>query len=189
MKSTLEPLPYDGACSVRAMLEGLRDEFGWSPVCEGGNIIGLERAGAHVSLEPGGQLELSGAQLRTIHETCDEANTHLDEVRAVADRIGAGFIGLGASPDWNHAQMPVMPKGRYRLMTEYMDRVGSLGTQMMYRTCTIQVNLDFSSEIRHGPQTPGCPGTAAGRHGTVRQFGSIRRQAVRAPELAVPGLA
>ena len=146
VKSTLEPLPYDGDCSIRAMLEGLKDGFGWSAVNEGGNVIGLERNGAHVSLEPGGQLELSGAQLRTIHETCDEANTHLEEVRAVADRIGAGFIGLGASPDWSHDQMPMMPKGRYRLMTDYMGRVGKLGTQMMYRTCTIQVNLDFSSE-------------------------------------------
>ena len=146
VKSTLEPLPYDGPCSVRAMLEGLRDEFGWSPISEGGNIIGLERDGANVSLEPGGQLELSGATLRTIHETCDEANAHLREVQAVADRIGAGFIGLGASPDWSHSQMPMMPKGRYRLMTDYMGRVGKLGTQMMYRTCTIQVNLDFASE-------------------------------------------
>ena len=146
VKSTLEPLPYDGPCSIRAMLEGLRDEFGWSPISEGGNIIGLERDGANVSLEPGGQLELSGATLRTIHETCDEANAHLREVQAVADRIGAGFIGLGASPDWSHSQMPMMPKGRYRLMTDYMGRVGKLGTQMMYRTCTIQVNLDFASE-------------------------------------------
>ena len=142
----LTPLPYDGTCSVLKVLEGLRDGFGWRPVEEGGNIIGLERDGANVSLEPGGQLELSGAQLKTIHETCDEANRHLDEVRSVAERIGAGFIGLGASPDWRHDQMPMMPKGRYRLMTDYMDRVGRLGKQMMYRTCTIQVNLDFESE-------------------------------------------
>ncbi|MDE2792989.1 MAG: glutamate--cysteine ligase [Paracoccaceae bacterium] len=146
VRDGLTPLPYDGPCSVRAMLEGLRDGFGWSPLEENGNIIGLERDGANVSLEPGGQLELSGAQLRTIHETCDEANRHLDEVRTVADRIGAGFIGLGASPDWTHDQMPMMPKGRYRLMTDYMDRVGTHGKQMMYRTCTIQVNLDFRSE-------------------------------------------
>ncbi len=142
----LTPLPYDGACSVLAVLEGLRDGFGWRPVEESGNLIGLERDGANISLEPGGQLELSGAQLTTIHETCDEANRHLDEVRTVAGRIGAGFIGLGASPDWLHDQMPMMPKGRYRLMTDYMDRVGKLGKQMMYRTCTIQVNLDFESE-------------------------------------------
>jgi glutamate--cysteine ligase len=140
------PLPYDGPCSIRAMLAGLRDRFGWRPVEEAGNIIGLERNGANVSLEPGGQLELSGAPLRTIHETCDEVNGHLAEVKAIGDAIGAGFIGLGAAPEWTAEQMPVMPKGRYALMTRYMGRVGTHGTQMMYRTCTVQVNLDFASE-------------------------------------------
>ncbi len=145
-KDSLKPLPYDGPRSIRAMLEGLRDAFGWNPVLEGGNIIGLEKDGANVSLEPGGQLELSGAMLETIHQTCDEVNQHLKEVQTVADRIGAGFIGLGAAPIWRHEDMPMMPKGRYRLMTDYMGRVGTHGTQMMYRTCTVQVNLDFSSE-------------------------------------------
>ncbi len=140
------PLPYEGPCSVKAMLEGLRDEFGWTPVLEAGNIIGLEKDGANVSLEPGGQLELSGAPLENIHQTCDEANEHLREVKQVADRIGAGYIGLGAAPEWTHDQVPMMPKGRYRLMTNYMDRVGTHGKQMMYRTCTVQVNLDFASE-------------------------------------------
>jgi glutamate--cysteine ligase len=143
---TLQPLPYDGPRSIRAMLEGLRDRFGWTPVLEQGAIIGLEKDGANVSLEPGGQLELSGAMLETIHQTCDEVNAHLAEVQAVADTIGARFIGLGAAPIWRHADMPVMPKGRYRLMTDYMGRVGTHGTQMMYRTCTVQVNLDFASE-------------------------------------------
>ena len=141
-----KPLPYEGACSIRAMLEGLRDRFNWSPVEEAGKIIGLTKDGANVSLEPGGQLELSGAPLETIHQTCDEVNVHLTEVQAIADEIGAGFIGLGASPDWRHEDMPMMPKGRYRLMTDYMGRVGTHGTQMMYRTCTVQVNLDFASE-------------------------------------------
>ena len=145
-KDTLKPLPYDGDRSIKAMLEGLRDGFGWDPVLEGGNIIGLEKDGANVSLEPGGQLELSGAPLETIHETCDEVNEHLREVQTVADRIGARFIGLGAAPIWTHDQMPMMPKGRYRLMTDYMDRVGTMGKTMMYRTCTVQVNLDFASE-------------------------------------------
>ena len=140
------PLPYDGPRSIRAMLEGMRDAFGWNPVLEGGNIIGLEKDGANISLEPGGQLELSGAPLENIHQTCDEVNEHLREVRSVADRIGVGFIGLGAAPEWTHEQMPMMPKGRYRLMTDYMGKVGTHGTQMMYRTCTVQVNLDFSSE-------------------------------------------
>ena len=145
----LMPLPYEapaGQPSVKAMLEGLQSRFGWSPVLEAGNIIGLERDGANVSLEPGGQLELSGAPLETIHQTCDEVNSHLAEVKAVADDLGAGFIGLGAAPVWTQDQMPMMPKGRYRLMTDYMGRVGTLGTQMMYRTCTVQVNLDFASE-------------------------------------------
>ena len=143
---TLNPLPYDGPRSIKAVLEGLRDRFGWSPVLEGGKIIGLEKDGANVSLEPGGQLELSGAPLETIHQTCDEVNQHLREVRSVADEIGVGFIGLGAAPIWSHEQMPVMPKGRYALMTDYMDRVGTMGKTMMYRTCTVQVNLDFASE-------------------------------------------
>ncbi|MCC5992785.1 MAG: glutamate--cysteine ligase [Rhodobacteraceae bacterium] len=145
-RDTLNPLPYDGPRSIRAVLEGLRDRFGWTPVLEGDKIIGLEKDGANVSLEPGGQLELSGAPLETIHQTCDEVNQHLREVRSVADEIGVGFIGLGAAPIWTHEQMPVMPKGRYALMTDYMDRVGSMGKSMMYRTCTVQVNLDFASE-------------------------------------------
>jgi len=145
-EDTLKPLPYDGPRSIRAVLEGLRDGFGWAPVLEGGHIIGLTKDGANVSLEPGGQLELSGAPLETIHQTCDEVNLHLHEVKTVADRIGVRFIGLGAAPIWGQDEMPVMPKGRYRLMTDYMDRVGTHGKQMMYRTCTVQVNLDFSSE-------------------------------------------
>ena len=148
-QSDLMPLPYEapaGQPSIKAMLEGLREAFGWTPVLEAGHIIGLERNGANVSLEPGGQLELSGAPLETIHQTCDEVNQHLAEVKTIADKMGAGFIGLGAAPIWHQDQMPMMPKGRYRLMTDYMGRVGTLGTQMMYRTCTVQVNLDFASE-------------------------------------------
>ncbi len=145
-RDTLRPLPYDGPRSVRAVLEGLADRFGWTPVFEGESLIGLSRDGANISLEPGGQLELSGAPLRTVHETCAEVNEHLREVRTVADALGVGFIGLGAAPIWRHEDMPVMPKGRYRLMTDYMRKVGSHGLQMMYRTCTVQVNLDFASE-------------------------------------------
>ncbi len=145
-EDTLLPLPYEGPRSIRAMLEGLQQAFDWTPVLEQGNIIGLEKDGANVSLEPGGQLELSGAPLETIHGTCDEVNAHLRDVKHVADKIGARFIGLGAAPEWTHAQMPMMPKGRYRLMTDYMQRVGTHGRQMMYRTCTVQVNLDFGSE-------------------------------------------
>ena len=145
-KDDLKPLPYDGPTSIKAMLEGIGQRFGWEPVLEGDNIIGLHKDGANVSLEPGGQLELSGAPVETIHQTCDEVNAHLAEVKSVADDMGAGFIGLGAAPIWHQDEMPMMPKGRYRLMTDYMGRVGTLGKQMMYRTCTVQVNLDFASE-------------------------------------------
>ncbi len=145
-KDTLAPLPYEGERSIHAVLSGLRDQFGWAPVEESGHLIGLEKDGANVSLEPGGQLELSGAPLETIHETCDEVNDHLAQVKAVADRIGVGFIGLGAAPHWSHDQMPLMPKGRYKLMDGYMRKVGTMGVDMMRRTCTVQVNLDFASE-------------------------------------------
>ncbi|MFC3059863.1 glutamate--cysteine ligase [Paenirhodobacter populi] len=142
----LAPLPYEGETSIRAMLEGLRDRFGWEPVDEQGKLIGLTRNGANVSLEPGGQLELSGAPLATLHETRDELENHLSEVAAVGQPIGAEFIGLGAAPVWTADEMPVMPKGRYRLMNDYMGRVGTMGRTMMFRTCTVQVNLDYASE-------------------------------------------
>ncbi|MEL6587473.1 MAG: glutamate--cysteine ligase [Pseudomonadota bacterium] len=145
-EDTLQPLPYDGPRSIKAILEGLRDRFGWDAVEEGGNIIGLTKGGANVSLEPGGALELSGAPLVSIHETCDEVNSHLKEVQAISDDIGAGFIGLGAAPTWSHDEMPLMPKGRYKLMDAYMQKVGTMGRSMMRRTCTVQVNLDFASE-------------------------------------------
>ncbi|UWR45475.1 glutamate--cysteine ligase [Phaeobacter inhibens] len=145
-KDSLKPLPFEGARSIVAVLEGLRDRHGWSEVREGGHLIGLEKDGANVSLEPGGALELSGAPLETIHETCDEVNTHLREVKDIADEIGVGFIGLGAAPIWSHEEMPLMPKGRYKLMDAYMGKVGTMGRTMMRRTCTVQVNLDFGSE-------------------------------------------
>ena len=146
LTDTHAPLPYDGPRSVRAILEGLRDRFGWSEVQEGGKIIGLTRNGANVSLEPGGQLELSGAMMANVAQTDAETRQHLREVAEVAAPMGVGFMALGAAPIWRHDEMPMMPKGRYRLMTDYMGRVGTHGTQMMYRTCTVQVNLDFSSE-------------------------------------------
>ena len=145
-QDSLRPLPYEGERSIHAVLSGLRDRYGWAPVEEGGKLIGLEKDGANVSLEPGGALELSGAAVETIHHTCDEVNDHLREVRSVADEIGVKFIGLGAAPVWTHDEMPLMPKGRYKLMDAYMDKVGTMGKVMMRRTCTVQVNLDFASE-------------------------------------------
>ena len=145
-KETLSPIPYNGNRSVLAILKGLEREYGWKPIKENNSIIGLSKNGANVSLEPGGALELSGAQLQTVFQTCDEVNEHLLEVKSIADKLNIGFIGLGAAPHWKHDEMPMMPKGRYKLMSEYMDKVGTMGKSMMFRTCTVQVNLDFSSE-------------------------------------------
>jgi glutamate--cysteine ligase len=140
------PLPYAGPRSISAIFSALEARYGWAPVREGENVIGLTRDGANISLEPGGQFELSGAPLASAVEVAAELKLHLDEVRSVADPMGVRFMGIGAPPDWTHDQMPVMPKGRYRLMTDYMGRVGTHGTQMMYRTATVQVNLDYGSE-------------------------------------------
>ena len=140
------PLPYAGERSISALFAGLEAQFGWAPVREGENIIGMTREGANISLEPGGQFELSGAAVANLHETDVETRLHLDEVAELAMPLGIRFMGIGAAPDWTGDQMPVMPKGRYRLMTDYMGRVGTHGTQMMYRTCTVQVNLDYASE-------------------------------------------
>ncbi len=139
------PLPYEGDCSIKTMLEGLQ-RFDWEPVLEDGNIIALKRDGASVSLEPGGQLELSGAPLEYVHQTCGEVNRHLREVKEVADEMGAGFLSLGFRPDTKLEDVPVMPKGRYGIMRAYMPKVGTHGLEMMFRTCTVQTNLDFSSE-------------------------------------------
>lgn len=145
-KDSLLPLPYEGDRSILAVLSALRDRHAWQELREGDKLIGLTKEGANISLEPGGALELSGAPLETIHETCDEVNVHLKEVKDIADEIGVGFIGLGAAPTWMHEQMPLMPKGRYKLMDAYMGKVGSMGRTMMRRTSTVQVNLDYASE-------------------------------------------
>jgi glutamate--cysteine ligase len=139
------PMPYEGERGVRAMLEGLR-EFGWEPIMEGENIIGLKGGGAAISLEPGGQLELSGAPLENLHQTCEEIHAHLYQVETVARRLGVGFLGVGSSPRWSLKETPIMPKGRYAIMRRYMQEVGTRGLDMMFRTTTIQVNLDYSSE-------------------------------------------
>lgn len=141
----LTPLPYEGSCGIHAMLSGLQ-RFGWAPVEENGYLIALKRDGASVSLEPGGQLELSGAPLEHVHQTCREVSQHLREVKDVADEMGAGFLSLGFRPDTKLEDVPVMPKGRYGIMRAYMPKVGTHGLEMMFRTCTVQTNLDFGSE-------------------------------------------
>ncbi|MGB6537177.1 MAG: glutamate--cysteine ligase [Xanthobacteraceae bacterium] len=142
------PVPYEGPRGIRALLEGMQYILGWEPIVEGANIIGLYdvTGGGAITLEPGGQFELSGAQVETVHQTARELMAHLAQVREVAQPLHIGFLGIGMAPRWARAEMPTMPKGRYRIMAAYMPKVGSLGLDMMYRTCTVQTNLDFSSE-------------------------------------------
>ena len=141
----LRPPTFDGERGIEALLKGLT-RFGWTPFEEHGRVIALTQGMASVTLEPAGQLELSGAPVETIHDTCREVGTHLNEVRQVADELGLGFLGMGFQPKWRRDEMPWMPKGRYKIMREYMPKVGSLGLDMMTRTCTVQVNLDYASE-------------------------------------------
>ncbi len=136
---------YDEPGGIRDLLAELT-QFGWQPVEEGGKVIALSGADGTVSLEPAGQLELSGAPLENLHQTCAETGRHLQQVKAVGEKLGLGFLGLGMWPDKARADLPVMPKGRYAIMLNHMPRVGSMGLDMMLRTCTIQVNLDYSSE-------------------------------------------
>jgi glutamate--cysteine ligase len=142
------PVPYEGRHGIRALLDGMQMLLGWDPIMEGDHPIGLFDVthGGAISLEPGGQFELSGAPVATVHQTWGELTAHLVQLREVATPLGIGFLGLGMTPTWRRDQIPAMPKGRYRIMTNYMPKVGSLGLDMMYRTCTVQVNLDFSSE-------------------------------------------
>ncbi|MEQ8804543.1 MAG: glutamate--cysteine ligase [Rhodospirillales bacterium] len=143
---TLRPLTYDGEPGVRQMLDALT-RFGWTPVLEKGNVIALSKPDrSSISLEPAGQLELSGAPVETIHQTCGEVTEHLKQVKTVAGELGIGFLGLGYNPKWTREDMPWMPKGRYAIMREYMPTRGGLGLEMMQSTCTVQVNLDFNSE-------------------------------------------
>jgi glutamate--cysteine ligase len=142
------PVPYGGERGIRALLEGMQRTLGWDPILDDERVIGLvEPTGqGAISLEPGGQFELSGAPLETIHQTCREGNAHLAQLREIAEPLGIRFLGLGGSPKWRLSETPKMPKSRYEIMTRYMPKVGTKGLDMMYRTCTIQVNLDFESE-------------------------------------------
>jgi glutamate--cysteine ligase len=144
-RKTLRRLPYDGANGIGALLRGMQ-RFGWQPVEENGNVIALTMDACNISLEPGGQFELSGAPVETIHKTCDEVQTHLKQVKVVGDELGIGMLGMGFDPKWARADIAWMPKGRYKIMGAYMPKRGKLGLDMMLRTCTVQVNLDFASE-------------------------------------------
>ena len=136
---------YDEKCGIRDILMATQ-EFGWEPVEENGNVIAMSGDDGTISLEPAGQLELSGAPLENLHETCNETGRHLNQVKQIGEKCGVGFIGLGMWPDKTREELPVMPKGRYGIMMRHMPTVGDLGLDMMLRTCTIQVNLDYSSE-------------------------------------------
>jgi len=150
----LTPVPYEGENGIRALMEAMIQRYGWEPILEGEHIIALKRPDSEsngtitgtISLEPGGQFELSGAPLVNIHETAAETEQHLNEVLDIGEDLGIGFLGLGFSPKWTLAETPRMPKQRYGVMTRYMPQVGKGGLDMMYRTATIQVNLDFASE-------------------------------------------
>ncbi len=147
---TLTPVPYDGERSISALMHALISRFGWDPIMEGDKVIALKREGCeicgNISLEPGGQFELSGGAVDTLHATAAETRGHLRQILSVGEPLGIGFIGLGFSPKWTLAETPHMPKQRYAIMTNYMPTVGSYGLDMMYRTATIQVNLDFANE-------------------------------------------
>ena len=144
--SDLKPLTYDGEDGIRELLTRLT-RFGWEPVYEGENVIALSsKDGSSVSLEPAGQVELSGAAVENIHQTCDEVSSHLHQVKAIAKEMGIGFVGLGYRPKWPVDDIPWMPKGRYQIMRDYMPKRGNFGLEMMKSTCTVQVNLDFCSE-------------------------------------------
>jgi glutamate--cysteine ligase len=136
---------YDEPGGIKDLLLAMQ-EFGWKPVEEGGKVIAMSGSDGAISLEPAGQLELSGAPLETLHETCNETGRHLQQVKAIGEKTGTGFLGMGMWPDKTRAELPIMPKGRYKIMLDHMPRVGNLGLDMMLRTCTIQVNLDYASE-------------------------------------------
>lgn len=150
----LTPAPYEGKCGIEDLMVSLKENFDWQEMREEGKLIGLlapkydgaSEISGSITLEPGGQFELSGAPLATIHQTCKEVHDHLRQVRAVADEHGRGFLGMGFAPTWKLEDVPIMPKGRYKIMREYMQQVGTLGREMMFRSSTVQVNLDFASE-------------------------------------------
>lgn len=145
-RNDLRPIPYDGERGVKTLLTQLAERFDWEPIIENGNVIALTKDNCSVSLEPGGQIELSGAPLKNIHQTCGEVHQHLHEIREICGDLDIEMLGVGHQPKWERKDIPWMPKGRYAIMRDYMPKVGNLGLDMMLRTSTIQVNLDFASE-------------------------------------------
>ncbi len=147
-KSDFTPVGYDGDSGIRTILTRLKDAYGLRPIMEGENIIGLKDShGGSITLEPGGQFELSGAPLENLHQTCQETGTHLKQMKQVLQDLDIGMIGLGFNPLWGRSEIPWMPKGRYKIMRRYMPTKGNLGLDMMLRSCTVQVNLDYADEL------------------------------------------
>ena len=146
---TLKPVPFLGESGIENLLLALK-KYGWESILEDGNTIGLSRdkslGGGTITLEPAGQLELSGAPLTNIHETFNELDEHRSQISKEGSNLGLGFLGAGLTPDWSFDEMPIMPKSRYQIMKNYMPKKGNLGLDMMFRSTTIQVNLDYSSE-------------------------------------------
>lgn len=146
-RSDLTPVPYEGARGIQTILNRLKQKFGFTPIMEGLNIIGLkDNAGGSITLEPGGQFELSGAPLENLHQTCQETGAHLKQMKDVLSDLDIGMLGLGFNPLWDRKDIPWMPKGRYKIMRRYMPTKGNLGLDMMLRSCTVQVNLDYADE-------------------------------------------
>ncbi len=147
-KKDNSPVPYEGENGIEALLKGIMALEDWDPLLDEGKIIGLKcpDTGGAISLEPGGQFELSGAPLKNVHQTCAETAAHLKMLSEIAEPMGIGFLGVGVAPTWSLDEIPLMPKSRYGIMKPYMEKVGTLGTSMMMQSCTVQVNLDFSSE-------------------------------------------
>ena len=190
-RADLSPVPYDGERGIRALLEGLQGSNGWDPILEDGRPIGLfdEHGGAAISLEPGGQFELSGAPVETLHETDRETAEHLLQVKAVGDRLGVAFLTLGMSPAWTRVQTPHMPKSATRIMTAYMPKVGTLRPRhdVPHRHRAGESRLRRRG--RHGEEAARVAGAAADRHGAVRELALYRRQAQRLSELSLAHLA
>ena len=146
-KGSFKPVAYEGGQGVGELLRLLEEQYDMQPIIEKGLIIGLKSDdGGSITLEPGGQLELSGAPLESLHETCAETGAHLRQMREITQQLELCMLGVGFQPLWQRSNISWMPKGRYKIMREYMPKRGQLGLDMMLRSCTVQVNLDYEDE-------------------------------------------
>ena len=142
-KKSLEPINFQ---DIQQIFLKLSNKYNWEKVFEDSNLIALKKNNASITLEPGGQIELSGAPMKNLFETCKEVNQHQSELDDICKSMEIDFLGMGLLPKWKLNKIKLMPKKRYKIMSEYMPQVGSKGLDMMFRTATIQANYDFSSE-------------------------------------------